>query len=143
MSKQQRNDVCVVPVDREVAEVVREQSLITLEANHHYFEEVERFGAEARRALAGIYREAFSVLDAIGWDAAETARKADGDEVRVPLTPGHVEQLRARRFELGHANIDRVEHTSGWTVADLEPDRERAKALDRLFAAYGLRVAAA
>lgn len=140
MSNEQRNDVCVVPVDHAVAEVVREQSLITLEANHHYFEEVERFGAEARRALARIYREAFCVLDAIGWDAAEGG---GGGEVEVPLTPGHVEQLRARRFELGHANIDRVEHTSGWTVADLEPDRERAKALDRLFAAYGLRVAAA
>lgn len=141
MSSDQRNDVRVVTVDRDVAEAVREQSLVTLEVNHHYFEEVEAFGAEARRALARIYRDAFDVLDAIGWDAREGA--AAGDAVDVPLTPGHVEQLRARRFELGHANIDRVEHSSAWTIADLEPNRQQAKALDRLFAQWGARVAAA
>jgi hypothetical protein len=146
MSSEQRNAVRVVTVDRAVAEVVREQSLVTLEANHHYFEEVEAFGAPARRALARIYREAFDVLDAIGWDPAEGAAAPGDDaddEVSVPLTPGHVEQLRARRFELGHANIDRVEHTTDWTIADLEPRREQAKALDRLFAEWGARVAAA
>jgi hypothetical protein len=142
MSSRQRNDVRVVLVDREVAEAIREQSLVTLEANHHYFEEVRGFGAEAQKALARIYQEAFAVLDAIGWEPAQAAAAAD-DEVRVPLTPGHVEQLRARRFELGHANIDRVEHTSDWTVADLEPAREKAKALDRLFAEWGARAAAA
>jgi hypothetical protein len=147
MSSRQRNGVRVVTVDRDVAEAIREQSLITLEANHHYFDEIEAFGAEAQRALARIYREAFAVLDAIGWEATEAAQDAGAesgdDEVRVPLTPGHVEQLRARRFELGHANIDRVEHTSDWTIADLEPRREKAKALDRLFAEWGGRVAAA
>lgn len=142
MSIKQRNDVRVVTVDRAVVEVIREQSLITLEANHHYFEDVTAFGADAQRALARIYREAFAVLDAIGWDPAEVAAAPD-DEVPVPLTPGHVEQLRTRRFELGHANIDRVEHSAGWTIADLEPDRERAKALDRLFAEWGARVDAA
>jgi phosphoserine phosphatase len=142
MSIKQRNDVRVVTVDRAVVEVIREQSLITLEANHHYFEEVEAFGADARRALARIYREAFAVLDAIGWDEREVAEAADeDDQVRVPLTPGHVEQLRARRFELGHANIDRVEHTTGWTIADLEPGREKARALDRLFAEFNARLA--
>lgn len=143
MSKQQRNDVRVVSVDREVAEAIREQSLITLEANHHFFEDVAGFGAAAQRALARIYQEAFAVLDAIGWEPLGAAADDDDDEVRVPLTPGHVEQLRARRFELGHANIDRVEHTADWTIADLEPTREKAKALDRLFAEWGARVAAA
>ncbi|HET6507452.1 MAG TPA: hypothetical protein VFG42_11745 [Baekduia sp.] len=135
MSTNQRTDVCVVTVDREVAEVVREQSIATLEANHHYFEEVERFGADAQRALARIYRDAFATLDAIGWDPRENAA-APEDAVPIPLSHGHVEQLRARRFELGHANIDRVEHSSSWTIADLEPARERAKALDRLLGAW-------
>ncbi len=145
MSSTQRNDVRVVTVDRDVAEAIREQSLVTLEANHHYFEEVTAFGPDAQRALARIYREAFAVLDAIGWGPDEVATAAGdaGDAVEVPLTPGHVEQLRARRFELGHANIDRVEHSSSWTIADLEPDRQKAKALDRLFAEWGARVAAA
>lgn len=150
MSTKQRNDVHVVEVPRDVIDAIREQSLVTLEANHHYFEEVEAFGAPARRALAQIYRDAFTTLDAIGWDteeAAEPATDGDGDgggddAVPVPLTAGHVEQLRARRFELGHANIDRVEHSSGWTIADLEPARQQAKALDRLFGHWVARVAA-
>lgn len=141
MSSKQRNDVCVVTVDHDVAEVVREQSLVTLEANHHYFEEVEAFGAPARKALAKIYRDAFTTLDAIGWDAAEAAARPDDAKVAVPLTPGHVEQLRARRFELGHANIDRVEHTSDWTVADLEPARAKAKSLDALLRAWSTAAA--
>jgi hypothetical protein len=140
MSNEQRNDVHVVTVSRDDLSVIREQSLVTLEANHHYFEEVEAFGAPARRALAQIYRDAFATLDAIGWDGEEGP---DDSLVPVPLTAGHVAQLRARRFELGHANIDRVEHASGWTIADLEPDRQKAKALDRVFGAWAARVAAA
>jgi hypothetical protein len=138
MSTEQRNDVHVVTVPRDVIDAVREQSLVTLEANHHYFEEVESFGAPARQALAKIYRDAFATLDAIGWDATEDAADPgpDAADVPVPLTAGHVEQLRARRFELGHANIDRVERSSGWTIADLEPDRQQANALDRLFGAW-------
>lgn len=138
MSTKQRNDVQVVTVPRDDVAVIREQSLVTLEANHHYFEEVEAFHAPARKALADIYRDAFTTLDAIGWDATEAAEAGPSpdDEIPVPLTAGHVDQLRARRFELGHANIDRVEHTMGWTVADLEPDRRKAKALDRLFGAW-------
>jgi hypothetical protein len=133
MSSEQRNDVCVVVVDPEVGEVVRQQSLAVLEANGHYFDAVEAFGAEAQRALAAIYREAFAVLDAIGWSREEVAAR---QEVAVPLTPGHVEQLARRRFELGHANIDRVEFSSSWTIADLEPDRQRAKALDGVLGAW-------
>jgi len=135
MSDSQRTSALTVLVDRHDLDAVREQSLLTLEANHHYFEEVEAFGGEARQALARIYREAFDVLDAIGWDAPAEGG-AEDERVPVPLTPGHVEQLRARRFELGHANIDRVEHTSDWTIADLEPNRQQAWALDRLFGAW-------
>ena len=149
MSDSQSNSAHTVLIDRHDLDAVREQSLLTLEANHHYFEEVEAFGAEARQALARIYREAFDVLDAIGWDAPPAgagdgadATGPDDEQVPVPLTPGHVDQLRARRFELGHANIDRVEHTSDWTIADLEPNRQQAWALDRLFGAWAARVAA-
>jgi hypothetical protein len=170
MSSKQRNDAKTILVDREAADVIREQSLVTLEANHHYFEEVGAFGAEARRALARIYRDAFATLDALGWeDAARGGADAAGagmagdagprggageagpgvtageatwldgageERIAVPLSPGHLEQLRARRFELGHANIDRVEHSSSWTVADLEPDRRRAQALDRVIGVW-------
>ena len=125
MSTQQRNDVCVISVDREVGDAVRSQTVVVLEANHHYFEEVEQFGPEAQHALSVIYRDAFAVLDALGWDPATAPARAD-----VPLTAGHVEQLRRRRFELGHRNIDRLEHAE--SRADVDRDRDAARALDRL-----------
>jgi hypothetical protein len=127
MSIKQRNDVCVVGVDREVGHVVRSQTIVVLEANHYYFEEIQEFGPAAQYALSVIYRDAFAVLDALGWDPAAAA----GDVVDVPLTPGHVEQLRKRRFELGHRNIDRMEHDE--SREDVGRDRAAALTLDRLF----------
>lgn len=127
MSTKQRNDVRVVAVDREVVDVVRSQTVVVLEANHYYFEEIEEFGPGAQYALSVIYRDAFAVLDAVGWDP-------DGDDaggLDLPLTPGHVEQLRKRRFELGHRNIDRLEHDE--SRGDVARDRAAALALDRLF----------
>jgi hypothetical protein len=133
MSTQQRNDVCVISVDREVGDVVRSQTVVVLEANHHYFEEVEQFGPEAQHALSVIYRDAFAVLDALGWDPAAAPDHAD-----VPLTAGHVEQLRRRRFELGHRNIDRLEHAE--SREDIDRDRDAARALDRLLGRWARAV---
>jgi hypothetical protein len=137
MSTQQRNDVGLIPVDREIAAAVRSQTVVVLEANHHYFEEVAEYGPEAQHALSVIYRDAFAVLDALGWDAdaPAPARGGPGGTIDIPLTAGHVEQLRRRRFELGHANIDRLEHAGA--AADIDRDRATARALDRLFGAWG------
>jgi hypothetical protein len=73
-----------------------------LEANH-YFEDLLDFGPEAQFALSVIYRDAFAVLDAIGW-----APDPDAGTVEVPLSAGHIEQLRRRHHELAHANLDRL-----------------------------------
>ncbi|HWI71125.1 MAG TPA: hypothetical protein VNT55_04160 [Baekduia sp.] len=132
MSTQQRNDLCTIAVDPEVAAAVRSQTLVVLEANHYYFEEILEFGPEAQHALSVIYRDAFAVLDAVGWDPATTPPPGGG--FTVPLTGGHVEQLQRRRHELGHANIDRLEHAG--TRADIDRDRATAQALDRLFGAW-------
>jgi hypothetical protein len=61
-----------------------EQTLVVLEADHYYFEELLVFGSEAQFALSQIYRDAFAVLGAIGW------RRADDPpaSVEVPMTPG-------------------------------------------------------
>jgi hypothetical protein len=40
---------------------------VVLEAIHYFFEEILEFGPEAQHALSVIYRDAFAVLDAIGW----------------------------------------------------------------------------
>jgi hypothetical protein len=103
MSTQQRSDACLISVGPERADVLRHQTLVVLEANHYYFEDLLDFGPEAQHALSVIYRDAFSVLDAMGW-APDPALST----VEVQLSAGHVEQLRRRRYELAHANLDRL-----------------------------------
>jgi hypothetical protein len=134
MSALQHNDAAIVGVDPSTADVLRQQTLVTLEANHYYFEEILEFGPEAQFALSRIYRDAFAVLDAIGW------RRPDDPPacVDVPITPGHAEQLFKRRYELGHANIDRLATDNALSDpemrAAIDADRQAAGTLDRLIA---------
>jgi hypothetical protein len=141
MSTAQRNDACLVPVDPSTADVLRHQTLVVLEANHYYFEEILEFGPEAQYALSVIYRDAFAVLDAIGWSADPAASTT----VDVPLTNGHIEQLRRCRLDLGHTNINRLdlldtvntEEAASSIRADIATDRTAAQLLDRLFGRFG------
>jgi hypothetical protein len=128
MSTQQRNSACVVSVDPSTADVLRHQALVVLEANHYYFEEILEFGPEAQHALSVIYRDAFAVLDAIGW-----RRPEEPETVDVPFIAGFIEQLHRRRYDLGHTNIDRVSQET-WDQAVVDRDREAAITLDRLLA---------
>ncbi len=84
MSTQQPNSACLVSVDPSTADILRRQALIILEANHYYFEDILEFGPEAQHALSVIYRDAFAVLDAIGWRRPEPPSAA----VDVRLRPG-------------------------------------------------------
>jgi hypothetical protein len=136
MSTTQRISAAIVGVDPSTADVLRQQTLVVLEANSYFFEELLEFGPEAQMALAQRYRDAFAALDAIGW-----ARPADPPpSVDVPITPGLAEQLYTRRYDLGHTNIDRLavrDAESDPTVraeidAAIAADREAAIALDRL-----------
>jgi hypothetical protein len=144
MSTTQRNSACLVPVDPSLVDVLRRQTLVVLEANHYYFEELLDFGPEAQLALSVIYRDAFAVLDAVGWSA-----DPDAGTVDVPLTAGHVQQLRRRRFDLGHTNINRLdlldaagtEEEAAAVRAAIDADRSAAQALDRLFSDYALAAA--
>jgi hypothetical protein len=138
MSIKQRNDAVLVGVDPCTADVLRQQTLVTLEANHYFFEEILNFGPDAQLALAQRYRDAFAVLDAIGW------RRPDDPpaSVDVPVTSGLAEQLFQRRYELGHGNIDRLavrDAESDPAVraefdAAIEADRQAAITLDRFIA---------
>jgi hypothetical protein len=132
MSTTQRNSACLVPVDPSTADVLRRQTLVVLEANHYYFEELLGFGPEAQYALSVIYRDAFAVLDAIGWRRPEPPPAT----VDVPFTAGFVEQLRARRYDLGHTNIDRIARET-WNRELVDRDREAAITLDRLLGTAG------
>jgi hypothetical protein len=141
MSTTQRNDACLIPVDPSLADILRTQTLLVLEYNHNYFEYLRDFGPEAQFALSVIYRDAFAVLDAIGWSA-----NSDAGIVEVPLTDGHIEQLRRCRFHLGHANIDRLraldvadtDEESAQLRSAIDIDRAAAQALDRLFGTHVL-----
>jgi hypothetical protein len=136
VSTTQRNDACVLSVDSRTAAVLRRQTLIVLEDNHHAFEDLLELGAEAQFALSVIFRDAFAVLDALGWPVARA-----GEAIDVPLTFGHVDQLRRRRYDLGAANIDRLDGIDDPADIDairpqLDADRIAAQLLDRLFTAY-------
>jgi hypothetical protein len=140
MSTQQRNDACLIAVDPSLGDVLRLQTLVVLEANHDYSEDLLSFGPEAQHALSVIYRDAFAVLDAVGWRRTDDPPVA----VDVPLTAGFVEQLRRRRYDLGHTNIDRVttrdQATDAVVIAAIDEaiaaDRLAARALDKLSAIF-------
>jgi len=140
MSTAQRNDARLVPVDPSTADILRRQTLIVLEANHYYFEEILKFGPEAQYALSVIYRDAFAVLDAIGWRRPEDPPAT----VEVPVTAGFVEQLRQRRYDLGHSNIDRLTIRDAEGASDeraridaeIDSDRMAAIAIDNLVGVF-------
>ncbi|HET6505611.1 MAG TPA: hypothetical protein VFG42_02370 [Baekduia sp.] len=103
MSSKQRNDVRVVHVDASQRATLRHQTLEILELEHHRFDAfADRTPAE-QMAAAEIFRDAFDVLDATGWDAGDSESPGD-----VPLTAGHVELLKARRCDLVLAIADRL-----------------------------------
>ena len=139
MSTQQRNYACHISVDPSLADILRRQTLVVLEFNHDYFEDLLDFGPEAQFALSIIFRDAFAVLDALGWSPDPNAGTVD-----VPLTDGHIDQLHRCRFHLGHANIDRLraldeagpDDDPSAIRAAIDTDRAAAQALDRLFGVY-------
>jgi hypothetical protein len=138
MSTQQRNSACLVRVDPFTVVVLRRQTLVVLEANHYFFEELPEFGPEAQFALSVIYRDAFAVLDAIGWGHDQAASPTD-----VPLTDGHIDQLCRCSYDLRVTNINRSDQLDAATDqeaaairADLDANRAAVHALDILFSAY-------
>jgi hypothetical protein len=138
MSTQQRNHACVVRVDPSTVNVLRRQTLVVLEANHYFFEDILEFGSEAQHALSVIYRDAFAVLDAIGWSPDPAAGSID-----VPLTAGHIDQLRRCSYDLRVTNINRSDQLDAATNqeaaairADLDANRAAVRTLDRLFSDY-------
>jgi hypothetical protein len=135
MSTVQRNDACVLAVDPVVGETLRTQTLRVLESNHYYFEELLEFGPDAQHALSVIYRDAFTVLDALGWHP-----DPDASIVDVPLTAGHIDQLRRRRYDLAHTNIDRLpaprEPIPAQTQQAIAVDREAIGHLTTLIARF-------
>jgi hypothetical protein len=127
MSTPQRSHACSIVVDPSFGEILRRQTLVVLEVNHQHFEDVLDLSPQAQRALSVIYRDAFAVLDALGWAPGENATT-----ITVPLTAGHVVQLRRRLDDLTHTNLDRLARR------DRTTDPDEVAALDAQIAADGL-----
>lgn len=136
MSTPQRNAAWHLAVDPQVADVLRLQSLMVLELNHHHFEDIRDFPPEGQRALSVLFREVLDVLDAIGWAPPPTPPEA----IDIPLTSGYVDLLRERRNDLILATGDRLpeaeEPISAEALADITADRDAALVLDGLIATF-------
>ena len=96
MSAQQGSYACRITVDRQTADVLREESKLVLVFNHETFEDFSDFTPVDQEALAGIFCDAIAVIKAVGWEP-----EPDGaEQFEIPLTVGHIEQLRKRREDL-------------------------------------------
>jgi hypothetical protein len=139
MSTTQRTDAWRLPVDPQVADVLRLQSLIALELNHHHFEDLRDFPPEGQRALAVLFRDVLNVLDTVDWERPANPPAT----IDVPLTSGYVDLLRERREDLGLATTDRLpeadEPISAETLAAITANRDAAQVLDRLIATFERR----
>jgi hypothetical protein len=138
MSTQQRSHACLIAVDPSLGSILRRETLVVLEDHHHYFEDFSEFSPEAQYGLSVIFRDGFAVLDALGWpDPHEST-------VEVPLTVGHIDRLRRRRYDLGMANLDRLDLLDAATYTEeaaairsqIDTNRIAAQSLDRLFSTF-------
>jgi hypothetical protein len=140
MSAQQGSYACRMTVDRQTAEILRAESKLVLVFNHETFEDFSDFTPVGQGALADIFCDAIAVIKAVGWEPAP-----DGaEQFEVPLTAGHVEQLRRRREDL-HATIldllddlEKTETDEQATAIDAEITTTQlaTETRDRLFTDY-------
>jgi hypothetical protein len=145
MSTPQSNPACLVSVDRYTADVLREEAKKILEFNHDPFEDLRYFEPRSQYAFSLPFRDAFAVLDAIGW-----ARDPQADQRArpIPMTNGLVDQLYRRRCDLNATNIDRTEDLqdamSDEKIAAIRSaiflDRLAIKAIDRAIEEYARTV---
>ena len=126
MSTTQRNDARTLVVSRQHAEVLREQTLIILEANAGAFEDISLMDPIAVETAATVLRDAFTILDTLGWTADEAG--ADG-AITVTVSAGHIDQLRLRRADLAMAIVDdlevRDEMTTTQEIEEIDTEIQR------------------
>ena len=131
-------DLRVLAVSPDTADVLRIETKKVLMFNHEHFEDFLDFGPDAQYALSVIYRDALAVIDAVGWHPNPNANET----IDIPLTLGHIDQLRRRRYDLGATNLDRLDDIPTGTpinpdlLTDINPDRLAAQTLDHLIGTY-------
>jgi hypothetical protein len=141
MNAHQGNPVCVLSVDRYTADVLREEAKKVLEFGHESYENLRYLGPREQYALSLQFRDAFAVLDAVGWARDPMA---DQHGLNVPLTDGLIAQLQHRRCDLSTTNLDHLDVLDEAKADDeilslrseMTINRLAARALDRLFIRY-------
>jgi hypothetical protein len=140
MSAQQGSYACHITVDRQTADVLREEAKKVLLFNHEWFEDFLDFTPVGQEALVDIFCDAIAVIKAVGWEP-----DVDGAErFEIPLTAGHVEQLHKRRDDLDATNLDLLDGFEGAETdeqaaeieAEMTTNRLAMQTLDRLFIDY-------
>jgi hypothetical protein len=140
MSAQQGIYACRITVDRQTADILREESKLVLVFNHETFEDFSDFTPVGQEALADIFCDAIAVIKAVGWEPAPNG----AEHFEIPLTTGHIEQLRKRSEDL-HATIldllDDLEQTetdeqAAAIDAAITITQLATETLDRLFTDY-------
>jgi hypothetical protein len=140
MSAHQGSYDCRITVDRQTADILREESKLVLVFNHETFEDFSDFTPVGQQALADIFSDSIAVIKAVGWEP-----KSDGaEQFEIPLTAGHIEQLRKRREDLDAFICDLLydlEHTetdeqAAAINAEITTTHRATETLDRLFTDY-------
>jgi hypothetical protein len=138
MSTPQGNSACLITVDRPVADVWRVEAKKVLMFNHEPFEDYLDYAPPKQLVLADVFRDATTVIDALGWDPAI----AEHERVEVPLTSGHVQQLRQRRCDLLDTNLDLLgdigadNDANANAMVAIHANRRSVEALNHVLDAY-------
>jgi hypothetical protein len=140
MSAPQGSFACRITVDPSTAAVLRVEAKKVLMFGHEPFEDFLDYVPAKQLALADVFRDATAVIDALGWDPDTSP---DRDNVQVPLTRGHVEQLHRRRGDLLDTNLDLLtdigadNDANTIVMAEIHANRHGVEALNRVFDTYG------
>ncbi len=139
MSTSQRTHApTMVVVDRETADVLRDEAKKVAMFEHDHFEDLLDLSPDAQCGLFLRYRDVFDLINAVGCnpDKVEPAQET----FEVPLTEDLINLLGLRRYDLAMSNADRLPEHNGpispETLAEITHDRLAAQALDRLFETY-------
>lgn len=139
MSSSEPTGASSVAIDPALGEILRDQTLLILELTSGEFEDARDLPPAELLALAATFRDAFVVLDTIGWLPGQQT-----DTVQVTITAGHVAQLGRLRADLGIGIFDHLDtrrdldRPEQWAEVDrqIEADRVTADGLLQILRAY-------
>jgi hypothetical protein len=92
-------------IEPALRDLLRSQTLVILEFAHERWEDARDLPPSELLTVAAIFRDALAVLDTIGWLAGEH----DAIPAEVPITAGHVAQLRWLRDDVAMSVVTNLE----------------------------------